>query len=158
MPPFGNLYDVPVYVDARLSEHAEIAFNAGSHTDLVRMPYAEFEQLAKPEPLWLAHVMLGLRLQSVYPNCCLNCALNSSKLKRWFCVPGCSTLSAPIRLPIRPMVNQSQPFWMPKIRPARNASPQPVGSVMRLSCAGGTSMVLPSAWITAPLEIGRAHV
>src|SRR3546814_1065492 len=57
MPPFGNLYDVPVYVDARLSEHAEIAFNAGSHTDLVRMPYAEFEQLAKPEPLWLAHVM-----------------------------------------------------------------------------------------------------
>src|SRR3546814_15958354 len=59
MPPFGNLYDVPVYVDARLSEHAEIAFNAGSHTDLVRMPYAEFEQLAKPEPLWLAHVMLG---------------------------------------------------------------------------------------------------
>src|SRR3546814_10371706 len=52
---------------------------------------------------------------------------------------------------MRPMVNQSQSFWMPKIRPARNASPQPVGSVMRRSCAGGTSMVLPSAWITAPL-------
>ena len=57
MPPFGNLYGMPVYVDARLSEHPEIAFNAGSHTDLVRMPYAEFEQLVKPEPLWLAHVM-----------------------------------------------------------------------------------------------------
>ena len=29
---------------------------------------------------------------------------------------------------------------MPKIRPARNASPQPVGSVTRRSCAGGMSM------------------
>ncbi|MFC3716536.1 aminoacyl-tRNA deacylase [Luteimonas soli] len=57
MPPFGNLYDMPVYVDARLSEHPEIAFNAGSHTELMQMPYAEFEQLVKPEPLWLAHVM-----------------------------------------------------------------------------------------------------
>ena len=57
MPPFGNLYDLPVHVDARLSEHPEIAFNAGSHTELVRMPYAEFEQLAKPEPLWMAEVM-----------------------------------------------------------------------------------------------------
>jgi Ala-tRNA(Pro) deacylase len=57
MPPFGNLYDMPVCVDARLSEHPEIVFNAGSHTELVRMPYAQFEQLVKPEPLWLAHVM-----------------------------------------------------------------------------------------------------
>ena len=57
MPPFGNLYGIPVYVDARLTGEAEIAFNAGSHTDAVRMPYAEFEKLAEPEMLWLAHVM-----------------------------------------------------------------------------------------------------
>ena len=57
MPPFGNLYGMPVHVDARLSAHPEIAFNAGSHTELMRMPYAEFERLVKPEPLWLAHVM-----------------------------------------------------------------------------------------------------
>jgi Ala-tRNA(Pro) deacylase len=57
MPPFGNLYGMPVYVDARLSEQPEIVFNAGSHTDLMRMPYAQFERLVKPEPLWLAHVM-----------------------------------------------------------------------------------------------------
>ncbi len=57
MPPFGNLYGMPVYVDARLAEQPEIAFNAGSHTDLVRMPYAEFERLAQPELLYLAHVM-----------------------------------------------------------------------------------------------------
>ncbi|MCA1713839.1 MAG: YbaK/EbsC family protein [Gammaproteobacteria bacterium] len=57
MPPFGNLYGMPVYVDARLSEQPEIAFNAGSHTDLVRMSYAEFERLAQPELLYMAHVM-----------------------------------------------------------------------------------------------------
>jgi Ala-tRNA(Pro) deacylase len=57
MPPFGHLYGMPVYLDARLSEEAEITFNAGSHTDAVRMPYVEFERLAQPELLWLAHVM-----------------------------------------------------------------------------------------------------
>src|SRR3546814_1713480 len=72
LPPFGNLYDLPVYVDARLSEHTEIAFNAGSHTDLVRMPYAEFEPRAKPAPLWLAQGMSGLRLPSESLNCCQN--------------------------------------------------------------------------------------
>lgn len=57
MPPFGHLYGMPVYVDSRLAAQAGIAFNAGSHTDVVRMPYAEFERLAQPELLWLAHVM-----------------------------------------------------------------------------------------------------
>lgn len=57
MPPFGNIYGLPLYVDARLAGHAEIAFNAGSHTDAMRMPYREFERLAEPEVLWLAHVM-----------------------------------------------------------------------------------------------------
>ena len=57
MPPFGHLYGMPVYVDSRLAQQPEIAFNAGTHTDAVRMPYAEFEKLAQPELLWLAHVM-----------------------------------------------------------------------------------------------------
>jgi Ala-tRNA(Pro) deacylase len=57
MPPFGHLYGMPVYVDSRLADEPEIAFNAGSHIDVVRMPYAEFERLAQPELLWLAHVM-----------------------------------------------------------------------------------------------------
>lgn len=57
MPPFGHLYGIPVYVDSRLAAQPEIAFNAGSHTDAVRMSYAEFERLAQPELLWLAHVM-----------------------------------------------------------------------------------------------------
>ena len=48
MPPFGNLYNMPVYVDTRLAEDTEIAFNAGSHTELIRMTYADYERLVKP--------------------------------------------------------------------------------------------------------------
>jgi len=57
MPPFGNLYGIPVFVDSRLAQQSDIAFNAGTHIDAVRMPYKEFERLAQPELLWLAHVM-----------------------------------------------------------------------------------------------------
>ena len=48
MPPFGNLYDMEVYVDKSLAKDHEIAFNAGSHTELVQMAYADFENLVKP--------------------------------------------------------------------------------------------------------------
>lgn len=57
MPPFGHLYGMPVYIDSRLAGPGEITFNAGSHTDAVSMRYEEFEKLAEPEMLWLAHVM-----------------------------------------------------------------------------------------------------
>ena len=49
MPPFGRLYDLPVYSDLRLAEDEEIAFSAGSHAKLVRMPYVDYERLAQPE-------------------------------------------------------------------------------------------------------------
>jgi Ala-tRNA(Pro) deacylase len=48
MPPFGNLYDMKVVVDSKLKEDTEIAFNAGTHKELVRVPYADFERLVKP--------------------------------------------------------------------------------------------------------------
>lgn len=48
MPPFGNLYDMAVYVDEALREDAQIAFNAGTHRELIRMAYADFERLAQP--------------------------------------------------------------------------------------------------------------
>jgi Ala-tRNA(Pro) deacylase len=51
MPPFGNLYGVPVYVAESLAEDEEIAFNACSHSQLVRLSYADFERLARPEVL-----------------------------------------------------------------------------------------------------------
>jgi Ala-tRNA(Pro) deacylase len=48
MPPFGNLYGIPVYVDDTLTQDREIAFNAGSHHELIKMLYADFEHLVKP--------------------------------------------------------------------------------------------------------------
>jgi Ala-tRNA(Pro) deacylase len=48
MPPFGNLYEMPVYADKSLTEDAEIVFNAGSHKELFRMAYKDFEGLVKP--------------------------------------------------------------------------------------------------------------
>ena len=48
MPPFGNLYDLPVFVDEHLREDSRIAFNAGSHRELMRMPYDDFERLTNP--------------------------------------------------------------------------------------------------------------
>jgi Ala-tRNA(Pro) deacylase len=51
MPPFGNLYGMKVFVDQSLREDDEIAFNAGSHEELIRLPYAEYERLVHPTPL-----------------------------------------------------------------------------------------------------------
>jgi Ala-tRNA(Pro) deacylase len=48
MPPFGNLYDMKVIVAESLAEDEEIAFNAGSHTELVRLRYADFKRLVEP--------------------------------------------------------------------------------------------------------------
>ena len=48
MPPFGNLWDMKVYVAESLTEDEEIAFNAGSHTELIKLAYKDFEGLAKP--------------------------------------------------------------------------------------------------------------
>jgi Ala-tRNA(Pro) deacylase len=51
MPPFGNLYGMEVYVEETLKEDEEIAFNAGSHTELIRLAYSDFERLVKPRVL-----------------------------------------------------------------------------------------------------------
>jgi Ala-tRNA(Pro) deacylase len=48
MPPFGNLYGLPVYADEKLAEDKEIAFNAGSHRELVRLAWRDFAALVKP--------------------------------------------------------------------------------------------------------------
>jgi Ala-tRNA(Pro) deacylase len=48
MPPFGNLYDIPVYVDKALTEDPEIYFQAGTHYEAVKMAYVDFERLVKP--------------------------------------------------------------------------------------------------------------
>ena len=51
MPPFGNLYDMDVYVADSLAEDEEIAFNAGSFTELVQLAYHDYERLVRPRVL-----------------------------------------------------------------------------------------------------------
>jgi Ala-tRNA(Pro) deacylase len=51
MPPFGNLYGMKVYVTESFAEDEEIAFNTGSHTELIKMSYRDFESLVHPRVL-----------------------------------------------------------------------------------------------------------
>jgi len=51
MPPFGNLYGMQVYVAPGLAENKDIVFNAGSHTELIRMAYRDFANLVNPQML-----------------------------------------------------------------------------------------------------------
>ena len=49
MPPFGDLFGMKTWVDRSLSEQDEIVFNAGSHTEVIRLAYGDYERLAQPE-------------------------------------------------------------------------------------------------------------
>ena len=59
MPPFGNLYDMPVYVDEGLKKDEVIAFSAGSHTELIKLAYKDFERLVKPKILKFGTLQAG---------------------------------------------------------------------------------------------------
>lgn len=48
MPPFGNLYGMPVVVDPLLARDQEIAFNAGDHLTVIRMAFEDYDRLVKP--------------------------------------------------------------------------------------------------------------
>lgn len=48
MPPFGNLYGMEVYLAEVLLGLENIAFNAGSHTEVIRMSFKDFERLVHP--------------------------------------------------------------------------------------------------------------
>lgn len=48
MPPFGNLFGLPVLVDELLAENDEIVFNAGTHTLTAKLRFADFRRLVQP--------------------------------------------------------------------------------------------------------------
>ena len=48
MPPFGNLYDLPVVVDTALAQDEEIVFEAGNHHEAIKLAYADFDRLVHP--------------------------------------------------------------------------------------------------------------
>ena len=49
MPPFGNLYGLPTYVEQSLAEQDYIVFEAGTHTDAIKMSYRDYEKIVKPK-------------------------------------------------------------------------------------------------------------
>jgi Ala-tRNA(Pro) deacylase len=62
MPPFGNLYGLPTYVEKHLAEQDYIVFEAGTHTDSIKMSYTDYEKIVKPKVEDLAiklHPMKG---------------------------------------------------------------------------------------------------
>ncbi len=59
MPPFGNLWDMPVYVDATLAEDENIAFSAGSHVELIKLAYGDFARLVGPKAIVMGAMTVG---------------------------------------------------------------------------------------------------
>ena len=55
MPPFGNLYGMDVYFAESLIDDEEIAFNAGNHTELIRIGIDDFDRLVHPKVLHCSH-------------------------------------------------------------------------------------------------------
>jgi Ala-tRNA(Pro) deacylase len=48
MPPFGNLYGLPLFVDQSLAEEKNIVFRIGTHRETMKLAYADFSRLAQP--------------------------------------------------------------------------------------------------------------
>jgi len=55
MPPFGNLYNIEVYAAQSLEDDEEIAFNACSHTELIKMFFKDFKRLVNPKIIEFAY-------------------------------------------------------------------------------------------------------
>jgi Ala-tRNA(Pro) deacylase len=64
MPPFGNLYGLQVFADVSLAQEESIVFQAGTHTDTMRIKYADFVRLANPR---MVHVARRRRPLTVFP-------------------------------------------------------------------------------------------
>ncbi len=48
VPPLGNIFGIPLYMDATTKENASVVFNAGLHTKSISLKEADYELVAKP--------------------------------------------------------------------------------------------------------------
>lgn len=48
MPPFGTFHDLPVAIDTEIARRKFIAFTAGTHRDVIRMTYEDFQRMVRP--------------------------------------------------------------------------------------------------------------
>jgi prolyl-tRNA editing enzyme YbaK/EbsC (Cys-tRNA(Pro) deacylase) len=53
-PPFGHLYDLPVYVSVSLAQEERITFNGGTHEDAIQLAWKDFERLVGPRVVRIA--------------------------------------------------------------------------------------------------------
>ncbi|RMF57859.1 MAG: deacylase [Calditrichaeota bacterium] len=51
MPPLGPLFNLPVLISHHLTYDHMITFNGGTHEDVIRMTYRDFDELVKPKVL-----------------------------------------------------------------------------------------------------------
>ena len=61
MPPFGNLYGMEVFIEPKLAEDREIAFNAGNHRELIKMSFEDFDKLVNPKRLSFLCTLTGMK-------------------------------------------------------------------------------------------------
>lgn len=54
MPPFGNLFGMGTYMDRELAKEEYIAFNAGTHTDVIAMRFNDYRRVAHPKLVHIA--------------------------------------------------------------------------------------------------------
>jgi Ala-tRNA(Pro) deacylase len=47
-PPLGNLYGLPVYADQSLHRDPDVVFNAGTHSEVIRMKWADYQRVVQP--------------------------------------------------------------------------------------------------------------
>src|SRR5690606_18357047 len=55
MPPFGNLYNMEVIISDNLVKDGWIAFNAGNHSELIRLSFKDYEKMVHPRVLPISH-------------------------------------------------------------------------------------------------------
>lgn len=48
MPVFGDFYNVQIYADRKITHHHDIAFNVGSHAEVIILSVSDYIKLAKP--------------------------------------------------------------------------------------------------------------
>jgi len=61
MPPFGELYDMPVYMYEGFDEEGDIAFRAGSYHEVIKMKLSDYMRLAKPMTLTQGFAKIGVK-------------------------------------------------------------------------------------------------
>lgn len=61
MPPFGQLYDIPLYLYEGFDEEGEIAFRSGSYHEVIKMNFQDYLTLAKPMTLTDGFAKIGVK-------------------------------------------------------------------------------------------------